>query len=173
MGETHCESRRGGFLPTRRGGNELKRGSDEQLPPTTIRTRPCLLPARGLAREVARRAGCEPAACRDTTTELCGRRHLFHWTPHLDDVRGGQGRWSSFRPADSLALEISVLALNDHIDEQTRLRPWRTVAALTQAPRRQRSRFNGIGESCGEVRIYTHGKVSDSQPPREITGGGC
>ena len=45
------------------------------------------------------------------------------------------------------------------------------AVALTQAPRRQRSRFNGVGESCGVVRIYTHGKVSDSQPPREFTGG--
>jgi hypothetical protein len=38
-------------------------------------------------------------------------------------------------------------------------------------PWRRRSRFNGVGESCGGVHIYTHGKVSDSQPPRKITGG--
>jgi hypothetical protein len=46
-----------------------------------------------------------------------------------------------------------------------------TVSWRLGVPWRWRSRFNGVGESCGGVRIYTHGKVSDSQPPRKITGG--
>ena len=51
-----------------------------------------------------------------------------HWTPHLDDVRGGRGHQSSFRPAGSPAPEVSVFAPNGHISEQTWWRPWRTVA---------------------------------------------
>jgi hypothetical protein len=46
-----------------------------------------------------------------------------------------------------MALEISVLAPNNHIGEQTRLRPWRTVAAvLLPLSRRGQQQFLCPGE---------------------------
>jgi hypothetical protein len=73
-----------------------------------------------------------------------------HWTPHPDDVRGGRGRQSSFRPAGSPAPEISVFAPNSHIGKQTW---WRPVRAHPHTPVPTRnspiSRINGDNGNRG------------------------
>jgi hypothetical protein len=75
-----------------------------------------LRPSRTMAPRSAQRSGDDFPARQRTGT---GRRR----TRRPFDVRGGWGRWSSFRPAGSLAPEVTVFAPNGHNGERTQWRP--------------------------------------------------